>query len=78
MNTFRLSSWAVLGLACSLATVACRENIDGRVEKLLSQMTFLEKLAQMRNVGGILGANASYSEEDVFGFNDGHGGGSIC
>jgi hypothetical protein len=52
--------------------------IPDRVADLLSRMSFLEQLAQTRNVGGILGADASFDNTTVFGFNDGLGGGSIC
>lgn len=49
-----------------------------RVADLLSRMTFLEQLAQTRNVGGILGADASFDNTTVYSFNNGQGGGSIC
>lgn len=52
--------------------------VPARVADLLSRMTFLEQLAQTRNVGGILGADASYDNTTVFAFNNGSGGGSIC
>lgn len=52
--------------------------VETRVNDLLSRMTFLEKLAQTRNVGGILNANATYNHTAVDGFNAPYGGGSIC
>lgn len=52
--------------------------IAARVDDLLSRMTFSEKLAQTRNIGGILGTNATYDQTTVDGFNNGLGAGSIC
>lgn len=51
---------------------------DTRVKDLLSRMTFGEKLAQLRNVGGILSANETYNATFVNAFNAPYGGGSIC
>lgn len=52
--------------------------VKARVADLLSRMTFLEQLAQTRNVGGILGEDASFDNTTVYSFNNGQGGGSIC
>ncbi|CAH0057184.1 unnamed protein product [Clonostachys solani] len=52
-------------------------SIAAEVDKLLSRMTFLEKLAQTRNIGGILNPGVTYDEEFVEAFNNGLGGGSI-
>lgn len=52
--------------------------VKARVADLLSRMTFLEQLAQTRNVGGILGENASFDNTTLYSFNNGQGGGSIC
>lgn len=52
--------------------------VKSRVNDLLSRMSFLEQLAQTRNVGGILGENASFDSTAVYSFNNGLGGGSIC
>lgn len=52
--------------------------VKARVADLLSRMSFLEQVAQTRNVGGILGADASFDNKTVYSFNNGQGGGSIC
>lgn len=49
-----------------------------RVNDLLSRMSFEEKLAQTRNLGGILSTNATYNATMVDTFNSPYGGGSIC
>ncbi|KFY90684.1 hypothetical protein V500_05022 [Pseudogymnoascus sp. VKM F-4518 (FW-2643)] len=51
--------------------------VKARVADLLSRMSFLEQVAQTRNVGGILGADASFDNKTVYSFNNGQGGGSI-
>ncbi|OBT61316.1 hypothetical protein VE03_09521 [Pseudogymnoascus sp. 23342-1-I1] len=53
------------------------KSVKARVADLLSRMTFLEQLAQTRNVGGILGLDASFDNTTVYSFNNGQGGGSI-
>jgi hypothetical protein len=53
-------------------------SVSARVQDLLSQMTFLEQLAQTRNVGGILQSDGTYNHTFVDTFNNGYGGGSIC
>ncbi|KAF7548042.1 hypothetical protein G7Z17_g7307 [Cylindrodendrum hubeiense] len=52
-------------------------DIPRRVKEILSNMTFLEKLAQTRNYGGQLQADLSYDRDAFETFNLGNGGGSI-
>ncbi|KAH6984352.1 glycoside hydrolase superfamily [Ilyonectria sp. MPI-CAGE-AT-0026] len=52
-------------------------DIPRLVDQKLSQMTFLEKLAQTRNYGGILWSDLNYDRTGFEEFNLGNGGGSI-
>ncbi|KFY28972.1 hypothetical protein V491_00235 [Pseudogymnoascus sp. VKM F-3775] len=84
----QLVTWAALAsligivpTAASAATTAIYQDaskpVEARVADLLSRMTFLEQLAQTRNVGGILGVDASFDNTTVYSFNNEQGGGSI-
>lgn len=78
-----LGTWlcaATLGTTPVFASPLTEESskIAAKVDDLLRRMSFLDKLAQTRNLGGILGTNATYDKTTVDGFNNGLGAGSIC
>lgn len=73
-----LSIASVVSTATSLPYLNSNLPVVKRVDDLLSRLTFLEQLAQTRNLGGLLGDKGTYNKTFVETFNDGYGAGTIC
>lgn len=70
--------WTGAGAIPCNGTNHTAADIPRRVEALLSRMTYLEKLAQMRNYDGVLRDDLTYDANHIENFFDGNGAGSIC